>query len=317
MRCLRLRSRLPLTCGVAASLLFACSPAPVRPAPTPQASLEQSLSPCAEADADERARELQRTSEVERLRSELQEHPEDAERWARLGSAYGYADSAFAIDAFERATRLAPEVASHWMQLGEAYWSNRADDPRALELAKGAFTTCLERDARHGDCHCLLGVVQRSEDDPGAALLSFTKAVEHGAACEYELAQQLASLGELERSSLLVRRHLARSPVQPADFDRLYRLQEVALTIAEQRGDRAQADAARRTLADYTLGVSSVFAFNLGSVYAISQPPEPTKAQQLLARFVQSSCLPSDAANDCARCVVAHALLDRLASAKR
>jgi hypothetical protein len=135
-------------------------------------------------------------------------------------------------------------------------------------------------------------------------------------ACEYEMAQQLRELGELERSSSFVRTQRARIPAQPGNFDRLYRLQEVDLKIAEQRGDLVQADAARQTLAEYALGVSPVFAFNLGSTYAVMRPPQPTKAQQLLARFVQSSCLASQAANDCDRCAVAHALLDRLASTR-
>jgi hypothetical protein len=130
------------------------------------------------------------------------------------------------------------------------------------------------------------------------------------------MAQELRELGELERSRSLVRTQLARIPAQPGNFDRLYLLQEVELKIVAQRGDLVQADAARHTLAKYALGVSPVFAFNLGSIYAVTRPPEPTKAQQLLTRFVQSSCLAREAANDCARCAVAHDLLDRLASTR-
>jgi tetratricopeptide (TPR) repeat protein len=92
-------------------------------------------------------------------------------------------------------------MAVHWKQLGEAYWSNQVDDPKAFESSKAAFVSCLERDPRRGDCLCWLGIVQRSQGDHAAALESFTRAVEHGAACEYEMARQLGELGELERAS--------------------------------------------------------------------------------------------------------------------
>jgi hypothetical protein len=113
-----------------------------------------------------------------------------------------------------------------------------------------------------------------------------------------------------------VRTQLARIAAQAGNFDRLYLLQEVELKIAEQRGELMNAAAARETLAEYALGVSPVFAFNLGSTYAVTRPPQPTKAQQLLTRFVQSSCLAREAANDCDRCATAHDLLDRLASTR-
>jgi predicted Zn-dependent protease len=75
-------------------LLFKCSPAPIHPTAAPAASPDQRPSPCAKADAEERVREQQLKAEIGLLLSELKEHPEDAERWARLGKAYGYADNA-------------------------------------------------------------------------------------------------------------------------------------------------------------------------------------------------------------------------------
>jgi len=294
-------------------LLSKCSPVPLQPAASPETSPDQRPSKCVQADAEARAREQQRDAEIALLRSELQEHPDDAERWARLGKAYGYADAASAIGAFDHATRLAPNVAAYWKQLGEAQWFNTANDPRAAELSKAAFMNCLRRDPQHGDCHRWLGELQSSQGNHTAALQSFTRAAEHGAASEYQMAKELLELGEPEQSDVLVRTQLARIPARPGNFDQLYQLQELELQIAVQRGNLEQAHAARQRLAEYALGVSPDVAFNLGSTYAVTRPPQPTEAEQLLSRYVQSSCDGSQAATHCDRCVVARDLLAHLA----
>jgi hypothetical protein len=80
-----------------------------------------------------------------------------------------------------------------------------------------------------------------------------------------------------------------------------------------QRGDVARAEAARQRLTEYVRSVSPVFAFNLGATYAVSQPPRPSEAKQLLEQFVQSSCDGGRGVKECARCVVARVLLERMA----
>lgn len=267
-------------------------------------------------NAEAHVREQQRVAEVVMLRSELQEHPDDAERWAKLGKAFLYADAAAAIDAFDHATRLAPNVASHWKELGEAHWSNTADDPRAAESSKSAFLNCLQRDPQRGDCHCSLGFVQHAQGNHTEALQTFTRAADNGA-CEYRVAEELLELGELEQSNVLVRAQLARTSARPGKLDELYVLHELELQIALRRGDPVQAHAARQRLAECALGLSPESAFNLGTTYAVSRPPQRTAAKQLLNRFVQSSCDNSKGANDCVQCVVAHDLLVHLAAANQ
>lgn len=292
-------------CWTLALVLSGCSQPPIHPDPH--------SSECARMDAQANARERQRAAEVVLLRSELQKHPDDAERWAKLGKAHLYADTAAAIAAFERATHLAPNVASHWKGLGEAHWSNTADDPSAAKSSEAALLSCLQRDPRRGDCHCSLGLVRRFQGNHTEALQSFTRAAEHGA-CEYWLARELLELGELEQSNVLIRAQIARTPSAPDNFDKLYVLHELELQIALRRGDLTRARAARQRLAEYTLKLSAESAFNLGSTYAVSRPPQPTVAKQLLNHFVQSSCDDSPNANDCDQCVVARDLLVKLAA---
>jgi Tfp pilus assembly protein PilF len=295
-----------------AFLLFECSPVPIHPAASPETSPDQLPYDCAQAEAQQRAREQQRDAEIVLLRSELQKHPDDAESWARLGNAYRYADPASAIDAFDHATRSAPNVAEHWNQLGQAQWLNTAADPRAAEQSKAAFLNCLQRDPQNGDCHRWLGIVQCSQGNHTAALQSFTRAAEHGAANEYRMAKELLELGELEQSNVLIRTQLTRIVARPGNFDRLYELQELELQILVRRGNHAQAHAARQKLAEYARGISPETAFHLGSTYAVARPPQPTEATQLLVRFVQSSCDGRQTANDCDQCVVARDLLTHL-----
>ena len=202
-------------------------------------------------------------------------------------------------------------MASHWKKLGEAHWSNTADDPKAAQSSEAAFLNCLQRDPQRGDCDCSLGFVQHSLGRHTEALRSFKQAAVHSA-CESRLAEELLELGELEQSTVLVRALLARIPARPGNFDTLYFLEQLELQIALRREDLTQAHAARQRLAEYTLGLSPEVAFNLGSTYAVSRPPQSNEARQLLNRFVRSSCDGSQTANNCAQCVVARDLLVRL-----
>ena len=127
------------------------------------------------------------------------------------------------------------------------------------------------------------------------------------------MASELLELGELEQSNVVVQAQLARIAARPDNLDQLYELKELELRIAVQRGNFAQAHAARQRLAEYALGLSPQVAFNLGSTYAVVQPPKPSEAKQLLGRFVQTSCDDRHAANDCDQCAVAHELLVHLA----
>jgi hypothetical protein len=208
---------------------------------------------------------------------------------------------------------LAPNVAAHWQQLAEAQFFNVANNPMAAESSRAAFLDCLQREPQRGDCHCWLGRLQHSKGNHTAALQSFTRAAEHGASCQYQLASELLELGELEQFNLVVQTQLARI-ARPGNLARLYELQELELRIAVQRGDLAQARAARQRLAENALGLSPEVAFNLGSTYAIAQPERPIEAKQLLGRFVQSSCDDRHSADDCHQCVVARDLLAHLAA---
>lgn len=313
-----LRRRFPLAsfgrCWTAAVLLSKCSPATVPPAASPQTSYHQRPAICAKIDAEDHARDQQAKAEIARLRSELHDHPDDAAGWVRLGKAYAYADNAAALDAFERATRLAPNVAEHWKQLGEARWLNRMHAPRAADLSKEALLNCLQRDPQRSDCHHLLGMVQHSQGNHAAALESFRLAAEHGTTSDTLIARELLELGELEQSNALVQTQLARIPARPGNFDKLYQLQELELQIAVQRGNLAQTHTARQQLAEYALGVSPEVAFNLGSTYAVSRPPKLGEAKQLLGRFVQSTCDDRQDPRYCDQCVVARDLLAHLAA---
>jgi cytochrome c-type biogenesis protein CcmH/NrfG len=82
-------------------LLLKCSSVPLRPAASPETSPPQRPSACGRADAEARALEQQRDAKIAALRSELQEHPSDAEGWARLGKAYGHADAVSTASAID------------------------------------------------------------------------------------------------------------------------------------------------------------------------------------------------------------------------
>jgi tetratricopeptide (TPR) repeat protein len=263
---------------------------------------------CARVDAQADAEERQQRAEIARLRSRLQEHPDDAESWAKLGRAYRFDDHAATVNAFDHAARLEPNAAERWRELGQALWLNRADD--AAESSKAALLSCLALDPQNGDCHYALGTVLSSQGDHAAAFESFTRAAEHGRASADEQAVELLELGDLEQSSAIVQAQLAQVLATPANVAHLYSLQRLRLRIALRSGDLPQAEAARQRLREYARVFPPMDAFHLGIGYAMAQPPE---AVPLLRRFVESSCDAQPIAYECAYCGLARRELSRLA----
>src|SRR3954452_25148103 len=94
-------------------LLAACRPV----APAASVTRQPPPSRCPPSDGKWQERKRERQAEITRLQGELQQQPNDAARWAALGKAYGSEDGRNAIDALQRATRLAPNSAAYWQQL--------------------------------------------------------------------------------------------------------------------------------------------------------------------------------------------------------
>ncbi len=283
----------------------AAPPAPAAPSlPDPE---------CARDLRDERDRvEKERErAEFRRLQSALEQDPKNAELWAELGNVHSDRwDNAAAVEALEHATRLAPEVARYWHALGN--YRSYTNDSAQLQAAAAAFSTCLEKDPKLLECDWNLGKVYEWLGDLPAARDALKRTLELGGNCDLELAGVQLELGDVDAADALVRAGLEQERARGANADKLYFYFHLSQQIAERRGDAAAAAAARQQVVEATPGLQPEVAFNLGSTYAVMQPPRVEAAERLLGSFVRNTCDRPNHAQYCDQCATAHDLLEKL-----
>jgi Tfp pilus assembly protein PilF len=288
-------------------LLASCTPAAVPPTPPPPDP------ECTRELQDERRRaEKERDSaELRLLQAAVEEDTKNAEHWAKLGHAYGdRSDNALAVDAFEHATRLAPEVAQYWRALGK--YRLYQDDEAQVQTAPVAFRTCLEKAPTLVVCWWSLGNAYRQIGDLPAARDALRRALELGQNCQLDLASVQLVLGDIDAADALVRAGIENERAPRDSSDVLYSYLSLGLRIAERRGDAAAIAAVRQQLAEATPRLSPDYAFNLGSTLAVMRPPEVERARRLLTSFVRNTCDKPNHGHDCDRCATARDLLDKL-----
>jgi tetratricopeptide (TPR) repeat protein len=185
------------------------------------------------------------------------------------------------VDALEHATRLAPDVARYWRDLGEHRL--RLEDSAQLQAAPAAFITCLVKDPTLLGCQCWLGGAYRQLGDLPAARDALKRALQLGQSCRLELIGVHLELEEVDAADALVRAGLEQERAGGSSPDGLYFYHGLSEKVAERRGDAAAAAAARQQVVEATPGLRPEVAFNLGSTYAVMRPPRIEPAERCSA----------------------------------
>jgi tetratricopeptide (TPR) repeat protein len=200
-----------------------------------------------------------------------------------------------------RAQQIAPEFANYSYKRGVALLQKAAaNNPDAYEEAKQPLQKCIETDPNFAECYHELGTANLWTDNEQAALDNWTKAIEHDPTVPYfypPLADTLISLKMYDNASAVLKEGTRIiQPTDDASKEQLYEMYSLLAMVEQARGDNSGVVAALEKANDTAGDKHPEIGFNLGSTYAVMNPPQKEKAVRLLSSFNKRVCKGAQAA---------------------
>ena len=226
------------------------------------------------------------------------------EAWDKVASTLG------------RATQIAPSFANYWYERAYAINEQAAKKAVSWEEAKEPLKRCIEKDPNFADCYYELGRAYLWTDNEQDALSNFTKAIEHnGDRLNYyaDLADLYMNLGFVDQAQQVLKEGLAHAKEGDKVLFGLHVLLSQIYQQKNQMNDMVtELEAAKRVSGEDHPEI----LFNLGSTYAVLNPPRKTEAIQLLKGFSARACRGSGATTKYRdQCEMSQALVARLGGA--
>jgi len=194
-----------------------------------------------------------------------------------------------------RATQVAPKFANYWYERGYALEEQAAKKSLSWEEAKEPFRKCIEADSNFADCYHELGWASLWTDNEQEALANFSKAVEHKPdELRYytRLADLYLALGYYDQAGQVLKEALTFG--KEGDkflFGTHVLLSQVYQSKGQMNDMVTELEAARKVAGEEHPEI----LYNLGSTYAVLNPPRKTEAIQLLKGFSTRACRGSSA----------------------
>lgn len=226
------------------------------------------------------------------------------EDWAKLESTLA------------RAAVLAPDFANYHYRRGFAFIRMaEAGNPEAYEEAKAPLKSCIERDPNFAECHHWLGTAHLWTDDPRGAIEHYTTAIEKDATVAYfypALGEVYLSFRLYDEAEKVLREGARLTKPIVANVNSLYGIYTLLSNVYQAKGDEsARLDALKK--ANAVAGESHPeIAFNLGSTYAVMNPPQKEQALRLLKSFNKRACRGKAAKKFGDQCATSQALVQKL-----
>lgn len=215
-----------------------------------------------------------------------------------------------------RAVQVAPEFANYWFLRGYALIKQaEGGNPDAYEQAKEPFEKCIEKDPNYAECYHFLGEANLWTDEVQGALENFTKAIEHDASRAYfypPLAEIYINFKFYDEAAKVLKEGTRVIPPSEKNNPNLYGMY-VLLFQTEQAANNMQGMVDAMEKADKVAGAEHPeIAFNLGSTYAVMDPPQKEKAVRLLKQFNKRACRGKSATKFKEQCETSSALVQKL-----
>ncbi len=189
-----------------------------------------------------------------------------------------------------RATQLAPKFANYWYERGYALEEQAMKKTISWEEAKDPFKKCIEADPNYADCYHELANANLWTDNEQEALSNYTKAVEHKPdelRFYPPLGDLYLNLGYVDQAEKVLKEGLSFGKQGDKALFGMHVLLSQAYQQKNQMNDMVtELEAARRVAGDEHPEI----LFNLGSTYAVLNPPRKTEAIQLLKGFSARAC---------------------------
>lgn len=248
---------------------------------------------------------IQRDPTNHRILHKLSNAYEKKEDWDKMAST------------MSRAIQVAPEFADYWFKRGYALIKQaEGGNPDAYQEAKEPLKKCIEKDPNYAECYYFLGQANLWTRNDQDALTNYTKAIEHD---PINHAMFYPPLGELyvnlkfykEAEQVLQEGTRYIRPSEDNNSN-LYGMYVLLFEVAQAKDDKPSMVAAMEKAQEVAGDKHPEIAFNLGSTYAVMDPPQKEKAARLLGSFSKRVCRGGQAQKFKEQCETAQSLVQKL-----
>jgi len=218
-----------------------------------------------------------------------------------------------------RAVQVAPDFANYWYKRGFALMQlARAGNPDSYEQAKEPLKKCIEKDPNLAECYHELGEAMWWTDNEQEALNNYAKSIEHDPTVPYfypPLAEAYNTFKLYEQAEGVLKEGTRLVPPGNERNDKaLYGMYILLFQSAQARDDKASMVAAMEKAKEVAGEGHPEISFNLGSTYAVMEPPQKEKAVRLLNQFTKGACRGGNAKKFKEQCATASGLIQKLGS---
>lgn len=217
-----------------------------------------------------------------------------------------------------RAMAVAPDFANYAYKRGLALTQKAAKgNPDAYEEAKQPLQKCIEVDPNFAECYHELGTAMLWTDNEQGAIDNFTKAIEHDPTVGYfypPLADVLIALKLYDNAEAVLKEGTRLNPAHDDQSrEQLYEMYSLLAMVQQARGDNSSVVSTLEKANEIAGDKHPEMGFNLGSTYAVMNPPQKEKAVRLLNSFTKRVCKGAQAAEKFKdQCQTANDLIQKL-----
>jgi tetratricopeptide (TPR) repeat protein len=215
-----------------------------------------------------------------------------------------------------RAVQVAPDFANYWYKRGYALVKQaEGGNPDAYEEAKEPLKKCIEKDPKYAECYHFLGEASLWTDDTQGAIDNYIKAIEHdpNVAWFYTAPSEiLITLKIYKEAEQILKEGTRIIPPGEKNNNHLYAMYVLRFMVAQARDDKLEMVATMEKANELAGDSHPEISFNLGSTYAVMEPPQKEKAVQLLSSFVKRACRSASATKYKEQCETANSLIQKL-----
>lgn len=213
-----------------------------------------------------------------------------------------------------RATSIASSYANYFYERGYALVqvASKSKQRSAWEEAKEPLVKCIETDTRFAHCYFELALVELFMDNEQAALENYTKAIQHApdeTPFYAPLADLYIRLDYFDQAKAVLEQGTKFAQDEGKSKFNMYVL---LASVAQSQNDMPGMVKALETANDIGGKDNPEILFNLGSTYAVMDPPKKSQAIQMLKRFQAQACKGGKAMKYQEQCEQAMALIAKL-----
>ncbi len=215
-----------------------------------------------------------------------------------------------------RAVQVAPSFANYWYKRGYALIKLAENgNPDAYEEAKEPLKKCVEKDPNYAECYFNLADADLWTSDDQGALDNYTKAIQHDPQVAYfypALAELYMNLKYYKEAEQVLKEGTGIVKPTTKTQNALYGMYVLRFGVAQAQDDKTGMVTAMEEAQKVAGDSHPEIAFNLGSTYAVMDPPQKEKAVRLLSSFTKRACKSAARKKFQEQCETSQSLIQKL-----